>query len=78
MENKPLIVIADELREKIFSAVNDSGLSPTIVGMILKDIYADIKNQCDAYDRQQRDEWQKSQESENTNTIVSEPNVVTK
>lgn len=78
MENnqKPLVVIVDELREAIFSAVNNSKLSPTITGMVIKEIYEDIKSQCESFNHQERTTWKKSQIT--SNKSVTNPEMTTK
>ena len=44
MENKPISIILEELRQNIISAVNDTGLDISVVSYVVRDISREFDN----------------------------------
>ena len=73
--DKPLSARIADMKTKMMEAISESELSPTIVEMVVKDFYMGIKVQCEAYERQEFEQYQKSLETQEAETEgpVSEP-----
>lgn len=57
--NKPLSMTILEMKSNIIDVINKSGMSPTIIEMVMKDLYADIKNQCIAFEKEEQANYKK-------------------
>ncbi|QNM06086.1 hypothetical protein [Qiania dongpingensis] len=62
---KPISMVISELREKVFDSINTSGLNPTIIRFVMKDIYIDIDSQAKAFERQEEEQYAKESSTEN-------------
>lgn len=61
--NKPLSMTILEMKSSIIDIINKSGISPTIVEMVMRDLYTDIKNQCIAFEKTEQEAYKKSLEN---------------
>lgn len=62
--DKPLSARIADMKTKMMEAINESELNPTIVEMALKDFYMEIKSQCEEFERQEYERYQKSLETQ--------------
>ena len=56
---KPLSLTINEFKDKLQTAIMESKLSPTILEIILKDIYMNIREVATQYEQQELDAYYK-------------------
>lgn len=56
----PISVYIQESKQKIITAINDTGLHISLVEMIMKDLYNEIKQQADITREYELNEYQKA------------------
>lgn len=54
----PMSVYIKESKQKIINAINDTGLHISLLEMIIKDLYSEIKQQADAVYNHEKTEYE--------------------
>ncbi|MCD2492481.1 hypothetical protein LQE92_07530 [Lacrimispora sp. NSJ-141] len=72
---KPISMVISELREKVFDSINKSGLNPTIIRFVMKDIYIDIDSQAKVFEQQEEEQYTKKSAPESKESIAPDDKI---
>lgn len=68
---KPVSMVIDETREKFVKAINESNLHMTILEMIVKELYLEIRTQAELVSANEKAEYESLCNEENKKTEQS-------
>lgn len=58
--DKPLSVYIQETKQNLINAINNCGLHVTLIEMIMKDIYSEVKQQADLTHQRELEQYQQA------------------
>lgn len=58
--NKPLSLIMEESKRIIIDAINQANLHPTLLELVIKDIYNEVQYNAQAFAERERNEYEQA------------------